>query len=123
LIRHCDQKEKTTHKVTQDRSKEVEVTKKYTDSVVKEGAWLKKRGKYHFGYKKHHVTDEEELVLGVLTTTASKNEISNLEDVLNTVTVKLKLPKDIPLKANKGYHSKNNATLSKKRNLKKHILN
>uniref|UniRef100_UPI0030186707 transposase n=1 Tax=Flavicella sp. TaxID=2957742 RepID=UPI0030186707 len=51
--------------------------------------WLRKRGKYHFGFKKHHVTDQQGLVLGVLTTTASKNEISNLEDVLNTVTVKL----------------------------------
>ena len=114
-------KGKTTHKVTEDRSeKEVEVTKDYSDSVDKDGTWLKKRGKYHFGFKKHHVTDEGGLVLGVLTTTASKNEISNLEDVLNTVTVTL--PKDIPLKADKGYQSKKNAALLKKRNLKNHIL-
>jgi len=112
-------KGKTTHKVTEDRcEKEVEVTKDYADSVDKDGTWLKKSGKYHFGFKKHHVTDEEGLVLGVLTTTASKNEISNLEDVLNTVTVEL--PKDIPLKADKGYQSKKNATLLKKRNLKNH---
>jgi IS5 family transposase len=38
--------------------------------VDKDGTWLKKRGKYHFGFKKHHVTDDEGLVLGVLTTTA-----------------------------------------------------
>jgi len=114
-------KGKTNHKVTEDRSEqEVEVTKDYADSVDKDGTWLKKRGKYHFGYKKHHVTDEEGLVLGVLTTTASKNEIANLEDVLDTVTVEL--PKDIPLKADKGYQSKKNAALLKKRNLKNHIL-
>jgi len=114
-------KGKMTHKVTEDRSeKEVEVTKDYADSVDKDGTWLKKRGKYHFGFKKHHVTDEEGLVLGVLTTTASKNEISNLEDVLNTVTTAL--PKNIPLKADKGYQSKKNAALLKRRKLKNHIL-
>ncbi len=114
-------KGKTNHKVTEDRSdKEVAVKKDYAESVDKDATWLKKRGKYHFGFKKHHVTDEEGLVLGVLTTTASKNEIANLEEVLETVTVNL--PKDIPLKADKGYQSKKNTELLKKRNLKNHIL-
>jgi len=114
-------KGKTNHKVTEDRSEEtVEVKKDYADSVDKDGTWLKKRGKYHFGYKKHHVTDDEGLVLGVLTTTASKNEIANLEEVLDTVNIEL--PKDIPLKADKGYQSKKNRELLKKRNLKNHIL-
>lgn len=114
-------KGKANHKVTQDRAEEtIEVKKDYADSVDKDGTWLKKRGKYHFGYKKHHVTDQEGMVLGVLTTTASKNEISNLEDVLDTVTVAL--PKGIPLKADKGYQSKKNEKLLKQRNLKNHIL-
>lgn len=114
-------KGKTNHKVTEDRSEnEVEVKKDYADSVDKDGTWLKKRGKFHFGFKKHHLTDEEGLVLGVLTTTASKNEISNLEDVLDTCT--LELPDDIPLKADKGYQSKKNAAILKKRKLKNHIL-
>ena len=114
-------KGKTNHKVTQDRSEEtVEVKKDYADSVDKDGTWLKKRGKYHFGYKKHHVTDDEGLVLGVLTTTASKNEISNLEEVLDTVNIEL--PENIPLKADKGYQSKKNTKLLKQRKLKNHIL-
>ena len=113
-------KGKTNHKVTEDRTEEVVVTKEYTDSVDKDGTWLKKRGKYHFGFKKHHVTDNEGLVLGVLTTTASKNEIANLEEVLETVNVDL--PKDIPLKADKGYQSKKNVVILKKKNLKNHIL-
>ncbi len=114
-------KGKTNHKVTEDRTEEeVTVTKEYADSVDKDGTWLKKRGKYHFGFKKHHVTDDEGLVLGVLTTTASKNEIANLEEVLETVSVSL--PKDIPLKADKGYQSKKNVELLKQRNLKNHIL-
>jgi len=114
-------KGKTNHKVTQDRSEEeIAVKKEYAQSVDKEGTWLKKRGKYHFGFKKHHVTDNEGLVIGVLTTTASKNEIANLEEVRETVNIDL--PRDIPLKADKGYQSKKNAELLKKRNLKNHIL-
>jgi len=114
-------KGKTKHEVTEDRSEEeIAVKKQYAESVDKDGTWLKKRGKYHFGFKKHHVTDNQGLVLGVLTTTASKNEIANLEEVLETVNIEL--PKDIPLKADKGYQSKKNAELLKKRNLKNHIL-
>ncbi len=77
-------KGKTNHQVTEDRKdeQEVEVKKDYADSVDKEASWLKKGGKYRYGYKKHHVTDSEGLVLGVLTTKASTNEIANLEEVL-----------------------------------------
>ncbi|MEI6865453.1 hypothetical protein [Flavicella sp.] len=65
-------KGKTIHKVTEDRSdQEVTITKDYAPSVDKDGTWLRKRGKYHFGFKEHHVTDQQGLVLGVLTTTAS----------------------------------------------------
>jgi len=113
-------KGKTTHQVTQDREdeQEKEVAKAYAKSVDKDASWLKKRGKYHFGYKKHHVTDDEGLVLGVLTTKASVNEIANLEEVLDTAD----LPENIPLKADKGYQSKKNEKLLKKRKLKNHIL-
>ena len=60
LILLFAQKGRTIHKVIEDRKddEEVEVKKEYAESVDKEGAWLKKRGKFHFGYKKHHVTDE-----------------------------------------------------------------
>jgi len=113
-------KGKTTHKVTQDREDELEneVTKEYAQSVDKDASWLKKRGEYHFGYKKHHVTDNEGLVLGVLTTKASVNEIANLEEVLDTAD----LPENIPLKADKGYQSEKNEKLLKERKLKNHIL-
>ena len=113
-------KGKTNYKVTEDRKDEceVEVVKDYPSSVDTDAAWLKKGGKYRFGYKKHHITDNEGLVLGVVTTKASTNEVGNLEEVLNTVD----LPEDIPLKADKGYQSKKNAELLKKRKLKNHIL-
>jgi len=113
-------KGKTNFNVTKDREdeKEVKVEKDYSDSVDKEASWLKKAGKYRYGYKKHYVTDEEGLVLGVLTTKASTNEISNLEEVLDTAD----LPKNIPLKADKGYQSEKNSKLLKERKLKNHIL-
>ncbi len=113
-------KGKVTHKVTEDRTEENDetITKELAPSVDKDGSWLKKRGKLHYGYKKHHVTDEEGMVLGVLTTTARVNEISNLEEVLDTAD----LPEGIPVKADKGYQSAKNNEILKNRKLKNHIL-
>jgi IS5 family transposase len=110
-------KGKTTHQTSQDGNQD-EVKKEYADSVDKEASWLKKNGKYHYGFKKHHVTDNEGLVLGVLTTKASVNEITNLEEVLDTAD----LPQNIALKADKGYQSEKNNLLLKERKLKNHIL-
>lgn len=59
-------KGKTNYRVTKYREdeQEVRVEKQYPDSLDKEAAWLKKAGKYRYGYKKHYVTDEQGLVLG-----------------------------------------------------------
>ncbi|KKL51590.1 hypothetical protein LCGC14_2293970 [marine sediment metagenome] len=113
-------KGRTSYKVTEDREDEHEVSveKQYPESVDKEAAWLKKSGRYRYGYKKHYVTDEGGLVLGVVTTRASTNEIANLEEVLDAAG----LPEGIPLKADKGYQSAKNAALLEKRGLKNHIL-
>lgn len=120
-------KGKLTHEVIEDRSEEKEVpttitpvtvTKDYADSVDKEASWIKKAGKCRYGYKKHYVTDEEGLVLGVVTTKASVNEITNLEEVLNAAD----LPAGIALKADKGYQSEKNSLLLKEKKLKNHIL-
>jgi IS5 family transposase len=79
-------KGKVTHEVVNDREEEneeteahKEVEQQYADSVDKEADWIKKGGKLRYGYKKHCVTDNEGLILGVLTTKANVNEISNLE--------------------------------------------
>ena len=75
-------KGKINYRVTEDRNDEQEVvTKEFPDSVDKEAAWLKKNRNYCFGYKKHHVTDHQGFVLGVVTTKASANEVANLEEV------------------------------------------
>lgn len=113
-------KGKSEYEVTVDRQDEqpVEVTKTYAKSVDTEASWLKKGKKYYYGYKKHIVTDEEGLVLGVVTTSANVNEITNLEEVLDVAH----LPENIPLKADKGYQSEKNSELLKKKKLKNHIL-
>ena len=95
-----------------------EVKKNIAPSVDTQGAWVKKAGKLRYGYKKHHLTDEEGLIMGVVTTPANINEITNLEDVLDTTD----LPEGIAIKADKGYQSKNNAQIIKGRNLKNHIM-
>lgn len=113
-------KGKVSHQVTEDREDEgeVEVKKEYAKSVDKDASWIKKGGKVRYGFKKHYVTDEEGLVLGVVTTKASTNEISNLEEVIDSAD----LPEGIPLKADKGYQSEKNSELLKKKKLENHIL-
>lgn len=83
-----------------------------------EGRWIKKSGKTRFGYKKHVVTDVEGMILGVLTTPANVNEISNLEQVLDTAD----LPPDIYVSADKGYASAKNEEILEKKKLKSRIL-
>lgn len=58
------------------------------------------------------------MILGVLTTSANVNEITNLEEVLLSAD----LPEYIALKADKGYQSQKNTELLKKLKLKNHIL-
>lgn len=120
-----------TYEIEQDRAKE-ERSEKEKESenqnqnrlkveqpgVDTEARWIKKAGKLRYGYKKHFVTDQEGLVLGVLTTPANVNEISNLEAVLNTTD----LPEGIHLNGDKGYCSTKNEEILKKKNLKNRIL-
>jgi len=94
------------------------VKKEYASSVDGEAGWLKKRGKLHFGYKKHVVTDEQGLVLGILTTPANVNEVSNFGEVLDTA----ELPANIPVSTDKGYKSAKNDQILKDRKLKNRII-
>ena len=94
------------------------IKKEIPSSVDEQGAWVKKAGKLHYGYKKHHVTDLEGMIMGVLTTPGNVNEISNLEDVLDSAD----LPEGISIKADKGYQSAKNAGILKRRKLKNHIM-
>jgi IS5 family transposase len=126
-------KGKPTYELVDDRPKEEEeleiksekdqtqgptVVKIIPPGVDTQAAWVIRAGKLRYGYKKHVVTDEEGMILGVVTTPANVNEISNLATVLESAN----LPKHIPLKADKGYQSKKNAEVLKTNKLKNHIL-
>lgn len=124
-------KGKTTYEIETDRSeqerdepeleKEEQVQvliKKEQPGVDTQARWIKKAGKTRYGYKKHHVTDTEGLVIGLLTTPANVNEITNLEDVLATAD----LPENISVYGDKGYRSAKNEEILKKRKLNSRIL-
>jgi IS5 family transposase len=111
-------KEENFQSKKKQKKKKQKSKNKQSGGVDTEAAWLEKRGKLYYGYKKHYVTEEEGLVIGVVTTPANVNEISNLEEVLDSAD----LPEKIPLKADKGYQSKKNAELLKRKKLKNHIL-
>lgn len=122
---------KAIYEVAEDRKEderaaedlEQEKAEKSSQKVLKPGvdtdaSWIKKGGKLRYGYKKHHVTDENGLVLGVLTTSANVNEISNLEEVLDTV----ELAKGSILYGDKGYQSSKNEELLQGKKIKNTIL-
>lgn len=99
-------------------SEEKRIQKVNTPSVDTEGAWLKKGNKFFYGFKKHVISDENGLVLGLTTTAANVNEISNFEDVLDTVN----LEAGTKVYADKGYQSKKNRELLSNKKLKSRIL-
>lgn len=124
-------KGKTEYEIVEDRQQEAKeeerekeasqfkLIKKTQPGVDSEGRWVKKAGKLRFGYKKHTVTDAQGLVLGIVTTAANVNEISNLEDVLDTC----ELAERTWVKADKGYKSKKNDTILQQKRLRNHIMN
>jgi IS5 family transposase len=124
-------KGKTLYEIETDRSEEeraaqelekeeqVQVLiKKEQPGVDTQAGWIKKAGVARYGYKKHHVTDTEGLIIGLLTTPANVNEITNLEDVLATAD----LPDNIFVYGDKGYRSAKNEELLKTMKLKSRIL-
>lgn len=124
-------KGKATYEVAEDREEQErpqqeikkeaeskELLKKTQPGVDTEAAWIKKAGKYRYGYKKHYITDTNGLVLGVHTTAANVNEIANLEDVLATAD----LPEGTYLYGDKGYRSRKNEDLIHRKKLRSRIL-
>ena len=111
------EEERPTEEIKKEEIKQ-ELIKKTQPGVDTEARWLKKAGKLHYGYKKHCVTDNEGMVLGILTTEANINEIVNLEDVLNTC----ELPEGTPVYMDKGYSSAKNREILRKRKLKDRIM-
>lgn len=103
---------------TQEPSANVKLIEKVKKGVDTEARWIKKAGKLRYGYKQHTATDEQGLVLGLVTTSANESDIKHLKDVLEQVN-----PKEGSwVKADKGYKSKENDETLKEMRLKNHIL-
>lgn len=73
--------------------------------VDKEGRWVKKGGKYSFGYKKHVVTTKEGLGERTITNPANLSDTREFKDLID----KLKLPETVVVLADKGYASQDNS--------------
>lgn len=91
---------------------------KIKPNVDKDARWVKKAGKLRFGFKQHTAVDRNGLVLGVVTTSANESDIKHLEDVLD----KIELSEKAWVKADKGYKSKDNDEVLKKKKLRNHIM-
>jgi IS5 family transposase len=86
--------------------------------VDTEARWIKKAGKYHYGFKKHTVTDGEGLVLAIETTPANESDVKHLE----TPLIKANLKPGTPVQADKGYKSEENDRILSEMKLRNHIL-
>lgn len=95
-----------------------ELKEKVKPGVDTEARWVKKAGKLHYGYKKHTATNEEGLILGIVTTSANESDIKHLEDVLDLIEIK----EGTPVMADKGYKSADNDLVLEKKKLKNRIM-
>jgi IS5 family transposase len=80
--------------------------------------WVKKSGKSVYGYKKHIATDTGGMILGVHTTTANEHDSKGLEPLMD------KIPRSQrkQVMADKGYKSKANDQMLKRKGSKSRIM-
>jgi transposase, IS5 family len=102
----------------QIKEKQILLKEKIKPGVDTQAKWIKKSGKLHYGYKQHTATNQEGLVLGLVTTSANESDITHLEDVLELID----LPKRTWVKADKGYKSAGNDEILRRKKLKNHIM-
>lgn len=91
---------------------------KVQSHVDVQAAWIKKAGKLRFGYKKHIATDDQGLVIAVITTPANESDIVHLEDVIERAGIE----KGSRVRADKGYSSASNRKYLKSNELKDGIM-
>ena len=98
-----DREEPTEKKACPPRATTV-LAEKVQSHVDTQADWIKKAGKLYYGYKKHIATENQGLVLAVVTTPANESDIVHLEDVV----AKAGLAKGSRVRADKGYSSASN---------------
>ncbi|MDD3876023.1 MAG: IS5 family transposase [Bacteroidales bacterium] len=119
-------KGKKEYEVVEDRNEDeqkkpadkVSLEVKTKPGVDTQAKWIKKAGKLRYGYKQHTATDEQGLVLGIVTTSANESDTKHFEDVL----IVAKPKRGTWVKADKGYKSANNDEVIRKMKLKNHIM-
>ncbi len=105
----------------QDPSQQIEkseLKEKVKSGVDTEARWVKKAGKLHYGYKKHTATNQEGLILSIVTTPANESDIKHFEDVLDLIEIE----EYTPVMADKGYKSADNDFVLEKKKLKNRIM-
>jgi IS5 family transposase len=123
-------KKKTTFEVAQDREEdqvsgadtekqtaELKLIKCTERGVDAEARFIKKGNRTHFGYKMHAATDENGLILGVVTTAANVHDSQAFGPLLD----KIGLPAKSKVYADKAYRSKDNSAALRERKLKNRI--
>lgn len=118
---------KATYQIAEDRKEDevenTEVDKQTSDikairvyqkGVDEEGRWLKKAGKLHYGFKKHVSTDQDGLVLAIITTPANVHDSITFEDLITKSGLKAKSR----VYADKAYKSKKHDIFLKANKLK-----
>ncbi len=108
--------------VTIDR-KEEEVVTTETKIVTSYSAdidakWIKKMGRYLYGYKIHNAVNKEGYILGGVVTGANAADTSHFEDILNEVM----LEEGLPVLGDKGYTSAKNSNILESKNLENRLM-
>ena len=124
-------KGKPTYELAEDRKEddrneeEIDKEKRYhkLKKVEQPGAdnqarWLKKGKKFTYGYKKHIGTDTNGMVLGVHSTTANEHDSKGLEKLID----KIPQSQRKQVMADKGYKSKDNEAMLKKKGSKSRVM-
>jgi transposase, IS5 family len=96
------------------QSSDIKAVRIYQKGVDEEGRWLKKAGKLHYGFKKHVSTDQDGLVLAVITTPANVHDSITFEDLVTKSGLKARSR----VYADKAYKSKKHDTYLKVNKLK-----
>ena len=121
---------KPTYQIAEDRKEDVvgiseleqqtthiKLVKVSQKGVDEEGRWLKKAGKLHYGFKKHISTDQDGLVLAIITTPANVHDSITFEDLITKSDLKAKSR----VYADKAYKSKKHDEVLIKKKLKNGI--
>ncbi len=101
---------------TQDSISETKIITSYSDD--KEARWIKKYGRYLYGYKIHNSVNKEGYILGGVVTGANESDTRHLESILNEIM----LEEGLPVLADKGYTSARNSEILESKNLVDKIM-